>query len=460
MKVEYCLLEKMGFCIVCRFDIGQTYQHELTSMIIFQIAFAIGVAFLILRRPYLGLVLTAASLPVADVLPKIAFASSVVPLIGAITLFGFLLKRIKEHKDRVFSFINVHVIAILFISWMFISNPQASWFGPDRNWIFTFFQLWVLIWLAGELLDAPEKHHVFMWMFSIVTVVSALIAIQQGSLGEEINQALRSSGLAQGANTAARYFVIATVFLIYLRIVSHNRLMRLLATSGAIITFIGVFFTVSRSGMLLLFVALGLLVLLQPHVKYRFQLVVVFVVALIVLWSLSENIFDILKSIAPTIAQRTDTVGLRYTLWKGGWRMWLDHPIQGVGIGMYPRLVRNYGPDLMALYYWKGAATHNMFIQVLAETGFIGFGLFTLLLGKSLQNILRAGKIENPNIVSLRNVWLIVFLIMLLGGITKSDQADKMIWMAMGVSVYFYNQVELRTPKTLWTKWQEVIDPI
>lgn len=417
-------------------------------MIIFQIIIALTVIFLVLQRPYLGVVFMAASLPVADILPAIPYMTSVVPLIGAVTLAAFLLSRKKEHPGP-FRFANVHMAGLLFIIWLFVSNPQVAWFGLDRNWFFTFFQLWVLVWLAGELLDTPEKHRHFMWLYCIATLISALIAIQQGNLGGEIDPATRVYGLAQGANTAARYFVVAMVFLNYLRTVSPNRLIRLFTVGGAIVTLIGVFFTVSRTSILLVFVAIGLMVLLQPGLSHRFQLGAVFVIALVVLWFLAGNVFDIVKAIAPAIAGRTDTVGLRFALWKAGWRMWLDHPFQGVGVGMFPRQLRFYGQDLMAPLFWKGAVAHNMYVQILAETGLVGFGIFATLLISSLRNFLRAGNITDLPILSLRNVWLVAFLVMLIGGITKTDQADKMLWLAIGTSVYFYKQARMNTQEKL-----------
>lgn len=42
-------------------------------------------------------------------------------------------------------------------------------------------------------------------------------------------------------------------------------------------------------------------------------------------------------------------------------------------------------------------------------------------------------------LLKIRNVWLIVLMVMLIGGITKSDHADKLSWMVMGISVFFAN---------------------
>jgi hypothetical protein len=60
----------------------------------------------------------------------------------------------------------------------------------------------------------------------------------------------------------------------------------------------------------------------------------------------------------------------RLELWDAGWRMALDKPFVGVGPGNYPIFVRFYAPgkdDLVA---------HNSYLQMAAETGFPGGGLY------------------------------------------------------------------------------------
>ena len=395
----------------------------------------------ILLKPYLGLVFIVASQPVANVLPQVPMVSSVVPIFGAITIVAFLIKAKNEHIKLAFRFTSVHLLSLLLLFWFFLSNPTAAWSGADRNWVFTYLQLLVLLWLAGFLLDTPQKHHVLMWVFSIVTLVSAFMAILQGGFFEEIDPTIRASGLAQGANTAVRYFLISFVFLSYIRIIKQNKIFGLIATTGMIVAFLGIFYTVSRTGILLLMIALVLLVLLQTKFKYRIQISIITAIGIILLIFFSNSVIDFVRGIVPAISQGTDTVGLRYALWKAGLQMWQDHPISGVGIGMFPSLLKNY-PNLKYQYFFtRGLVAHNMYISMLAETGLVGFILFMSIIFKSLMNFWKAGKIADLRFLRIRNVWIIIFVLMLLGGITKTDQVDKLIWLTMGVGVFFNNQM-------------------
>jgi O-antigen ligase len=410
-------------------------------------AFSISIGFilmiLIFTWPYLGIVFTLTSLPVVDLLPAIPFFSSAVVLIGAVTLAAFLLQKLRQPGKSRFHFGSVHFLGLLFVGWIFFSNPQAALYGVERNWLLTFAQLWILIWLTGELLDSPKKQHVFMWLFSIVAAISAVISIQQGNIGETVSTSTRALGLAGSPNSSGRYFVVAMIFFSYLSTIAEKRFPRFLAIGGAILTFLGVFFTLSRTSIILLLVAIGLLIILNARRKFSLLLFVAYCIAALVLWYLSDNIFHILNSIMPSILLGTDTVGLRYRLWQDALRMWQDHRIFGVGIGMFAQLIKYYDPYVTQFYAALGA--HNTYLMVLAETGLIGFCLFMPLLILSLRNFLQSSRIDDVGSIALRNVWLIVFLVVLVGEATANGTQDKLLWFLIGVSAAIHNQYRKNT---------------
>ncbi|MGD8458673.1 MAG: O-antigen ligase family protein, partial [Anaerolineales bacterium] len=324
-----------------------------------------------------------------------------------------------------------------FILWIFLTDPQAAWSGASRNWVFTFVQLWILAWLAGELLDTPQKHHVLMGVFAGVTLISALFAIQEGEIGIDLDTSIRSEGLAGGANSAARYFVVGLIFFVYLRNIANTGFKRLVVYSGIAILTFGVFMTVSRTGILLLFGAVGLMVLLPYQGRRRGQILFIFGACFLALWFFSDSILNILSSIFPSIAHGTDTVGVRYGFWQAGIRMFLDNILFGVGIGRYSEVLPYYGWDLIPLRFLNSTA-HNMYIALLSETGIVGFGLFLSMITFTFHGFVTAKKHLEGKDSTLVNFWMIVFIVMLIGGITKTDQADKLLWLVIGLSSYFY----------------------
>lgn len=419
------------------------------NLISYLITGIIGLVFLLLifKQPYLGVAFSIAILPIIDIFSSIPLFSSVSLPIGIATLAAYLFRSKnpgKKSKNRMEA---VYFLALVFIFWVVVSNPEAAILGEDRFWIFTFAQLWVLMALSGELLDTPQKQKTTMLIFALAGLVSAIFAIMQGEISEEAVSSIRVSGLATNANQAARYFIIALVFFYYLRSKTEKPFLKFFYLVGIFITFFGVFFTVSRSGMLLLFGALGLILIFQPRVKNKVGLILLTIVALVVLSFFAESIFRIIGDIFPAIQEGSDTVGLRYNLWRAGWNMWLDHPITGVGIGQYNYLLRHYmvgfeGPTV------NFASPHNTYVQVLSETGIIGFILFMAMLIRSFQNLWPTALEIDEEFRSLRDTWFIVLLVISVGGISITDLGNKVFWMVLGVSAAFANKEPVKSKET------------
>ena len=390
----------------------------------------------VLQSPYLGIVFTAASLPIIDLLPPIPYFTSLIPLVGVVTLFGYILQMVKNYRDSLFYFGNVHIWGLIFVWWIVFSNFKAAWFGATRNWFFTYGQLWVMAILATQLLDTPKKHRVFMGVFSFVSIISALLAILEGRIGYSIETSLRSAGFAGNANEAARYFIVGLVFLNYLRGVVDSRILSNLTFTGMIIAFLGVFFTLSRTGILLLLSMFGLMLLLDPDRETKMSFIIIFIIGFFLIFFVEESFLNIVRSIIPTIIQGSDTLGLRYKFWWAGWQMWKDNPLSGVGIGQYREVLKYYARGLLPETILR-SATHNLYVNVLAETGSVGFLVYFFMLLSALRNFWVA-----ENITSLRTVWLLAFLVMLLGGVTMSSQYDKLLWFCVGISMCFSKQYE------------------
>lgn len=402
---------------------------------------------LIMRQPYLGVVLTIATLPVIELFPNIPLFSSIAVPLGLVTLVAFLFQSKNTHKVRKQRLDPVYLFGLIFILWAFVSSPEAAIFGKDRVWLLTFVQLWVLMFLAGELLVTSQRQQTAMVIFALAAMVSALFAIFQGEIAEDALSSARVSGLATNANQAARYFVTALVFFYYLRTKTESASLKFFFLIGIFITFIGVFFTVSRSGMLLLFGAFGLILIFQPRVTNKAGSIILLVAGLILLSFFSDSIFRIIRDIFPAIQEGTDTVGLRYNLWKAGWKMWVDHPFRGVGIGQYNRNLWRYmmgmeGPTR------GSASSHNTYVQVLSETGIVGFILFVGMLVSAFKHLWPSTARREEKNVNLRNTWFIILLIISVGGITITDLANKILWMVLGVSVVFAKNKTLEGEKS------------
>lgn len=68
----------------------------------------------------------------------------------------------------------------------------------------------------------------------------------------------------------------------------------------------------------------------------------------------------------------------RLRMWRTGWRMFLDHPVTGVGDGEMHRMYRRYVPDAIKD---EGGHLHNTYIHVLATHGAVGAAALLVLFG-------------------------------------------------------------------------------
>lgn len=67
-------------------------------------------------------------------------------------------------------------------------------------------------------------------------------------------------------------------------------------------------------------------------------------------------------------------MGSRYIMWKQSLNLWLSNPLFGIGMGNWPYEIYQYGIDQYTIVVGKRpfSHAHNLFIEVLAESGIIG----------------------------------------------------------------------------------------
>lgn len=390
---------------------------------------------IILFRPYYGLIMTIISLPIIELLPPFPLFSSGIVLIGLATLVGYFLeKMVLRSNNNVFRLELLHILGIIFVIWITLTDFQAAIHGSSRNWMFTFIQLWALLFLAGELLNSSKKQKKLIWFFALTCAITGIISIVQGDIRETVSTSIRASGLSGNPNSNGRYLVTAMIFFHYLRSASIERFLRVIASIGVIITFIAVFFTLSRTSILLLIVTISLFFLFNFRNRISLTSVLFYSFSLIILFAYFDQIITILKTIWPSITQGSDTVGLRYKLWQAAIIMWQDHKIYGVGIGNYPIFLQYYGSAL-APRYWN-SYPHNTYLTALAETGIVGFGIILGMIVLTYINYFQRQKFDMET-EKLRKLWILVFTITLLGAITANGLHDKLLWLIFGISVYF-----------------------
>ncbi len=90
----------------------------------------------------------------------------------------------------------------------------------------------------------------------------------------------------------------------------------------------------------------------------------------------------------------------RLEIVKTGWKIFLDHPIFGMGLGAYPLANNMYSPFL------GKRDTHNTYINLAAETGLPGLVIWCSLVWSVLYRAYRARQRAAESPLKIQNYWL------------------------------------------------------
>jgi O-antigen ligase len=146
---------------------------------------------------------------------------------------------------------------------------------------------------------------------------------------------------------------------------------------------VAVVFSLSRGGMLAIGVEMiGLLIIAATncgvndggHAAKGNKLigaVVLVAVAAIALWIGYEPLVK--RFTLTREGAQEHSVVTRVEYWRASWRMFLDHPVYGVGLGAFPAVYPAYGHS--SAKYERLEQTHNDYLQLLTDAGLSGAAL-------------------------------------------------------------------------------------
>jgi O-antigen ligase len=193
----------------------------------------------------------------------------------------------------------------------------------------------------------------------------------------------------------------------------------------------GVVASQSRGGMLAA-VATGLaaLVVIKRRRKQVIGLALIVAAAAAVSFSIDPGAWERVN--------RADTRGSgRIDLWTVAWNMTKDHPVNGVGINNFGAVAQDYarsvGPlERVDLIADDPKVEHNMYLQLLADTGAVGFALFVLFAAGCLRAGLRAAgrfrALGAQDLEALAQGVVVATVGTLAAGVFLSSGIDRRMW--------------------------------
>jgi O-antigen ligase len=387
------------------------------------------VAGFIFWRPYIGIALIFAFVALQGVAGDALENSELFfDFFGAVTALSFLVRVLNgEHSISISA---TSLLILLFGVFILITNPDAALNRPDRNWFLTYFQLFLIVLLIDNVVVSEKALKQVMLIFLLTSLLFlwSIISMLIDADGEE--------GI-EGANIYARTFLIASLFTYYhYRNAGRNKNWFLFLL---VLQFLGTVLTQSRTGIILM--VLGTLYVLYKDYRLNFaSLIFVFALGALIYFIVPE---DLTQSIQTDFVGRENfrnprkidyssvDTNIRYYLWQIGYELWINSNIFfGIGIGQFKEEVKHYLPLIQS-----GIGLHNTYLSVLFETGIFGFLIFIAFVYRSLNAYIKAARLEEKT--GLATVWLMCFGVMLIGGMTKHDHYDKLLFIIIGIATFF-----------------------
>jgi O-antigen ligase len=275
------------------------------------------------------------------------------------------------------------------------------WFAVTAVWAETprsAFSEWLKLLLCGTLfvvvlVAVREAKHVLWIVVAFVGagVYSAILGLLGVSYGlsnpdaaAEVAQEGRITAWAGDPNVLAASLVATTVLALVLAGRTRGG-WRLACFVGAGLSLVGVAATQSRGGLVAAIVALvaGVWLFRRKPAK-----IVPLAVAIVVGLGLY---FAAFPSASHRITESGDAGSGRTELWTVALRSFRQHPVQGIGLNQFRqesgKFVLQPGTlRFVELISERPVVVHNTYLQYLAETGLVGFGLFAALLVTSLRS--------------------------------------------------------------------------
>jgi putative inorganic carbon (hco3(-)) transporter len=218
------------------------------------------------------------------------------------------------------------------------------------------------------------------------------------------------------------------------------------AAAIAMVPILGaVVLTFSRGAALALIAFCAALVAMR-YLKARY-LVIPVAAAILVVASTPEyalRVSTLLKVTSPGMRAADSSLQERSTIYLAAAQIFLDHPLLGVGVGQVKEYLPAYSNSVGHSRVHRKMGAHDMYLELLADTGILGFGVFMLMVGVSIRRLLRLRKYwinRNPEFAHSATGLLLAIAVFLVTGLFLHLAYARYFWLLLvlaGSASYAY----------------------
>jgi O-antigen ligase len=338
------------------------------------------------------------------------------------------------------------ISVVLLCLWITLSIAWAS--APGTAGTEAGYWWWAALALVIVLTTARTDRDVRVIVAAFVAgaVVSVLIGIGTGGLSaanasNSTAIAGRLTGGGGDPNAQAAGYVAAMFLIVGLMASYRQRAQRIALGAAFLLISVGFVGTQSRGGLIAFAIATLATFFLAPRQRRLVAglLVAIFVLAIV------------LAAIRPSMLQRLTDLGGgtsgRSDLWIVAWRVFISHPLVGVGAANFTSVEAHYtlAPGMLTHIQYiveQPHLVHNSYLQLLAETGIVGLLVYALAVGACLRAGLAAVRLfdqtARPALADLARTVIIGTIAMLAANFFISNGDDLRLWVLLGLCPAMY----------------------
>lgn len=304
------------------------------------------------------------------------------------------------------------VLLLLFTGWAVFVLPFSNWKSESLHqlsdvWLKSAAAYFIIVGLTKDFSDSRKTFAVFGWAAAISSIIMALT-------NRNIGERLGSVGTLGNANEAAFHIMFGLPFLILL-ITRVKPILKLPLALIALLSLALSLKTASRAGLLMAGI-LTIVAFLKVSFANKFKILAVAalagVVGLLTIDKVAleryQTMFDDSDGSLAAASARESAESRKYLL-KEGIELTLKHPLFGVGMGVFPVAASELSVSRGEHPLWL--VSHNSYIQVSSETGFVGFFLMLGIFGVCFSLIFKLDRTaKRLDLKELRSMSLCLLL--------------------------------------------------
>jgi len=300
-----------------------------------------------------------------------------------IVLIALCIKVLYYKKKIIFDKFLIYLLLFVFISTISIFKAEDK--------ILSFSSLirlysMVFIYFAINFLITDYRKLLLLIKFLVIpTAFLAIISIFQDSLGlglfkqELSGEILRATGTIGDPNYFALIMICIIPFCLLLGDLSKSWVTKIFYYSCFILMVYAIILSSSRGGTIGFLLSFALILIVKKNK-------LIWVIAIFFIGIFLYNFIPLYyyERLSTLFTFRESSLMQRTDLLLTGLLMFKENPIFGVGIGNFP-LISSIMAEGAA--YGKGLVAHNLYINILGETGLLGGGVFLIIMIHTYINL-------------------------------------------------------------------------